>query len=406
MTKANPGKPGTQSHGPRSLATPFSDATKDSQDRGSADQAAAKPVFFIEAIMTRALGHRLAISATLVLGVALVLECTNEPGPFAPAPVASVTVAPPTPTVGVGETVQLTATTKDANGNVLAGRVVTWASSNTAVATVSPTGLVTGVAEGQSTITATSEGQSGTAALTVIPPVASVTVAPAPATVVVGQTLQLTATTKDANGNVLTGRVVTWETSNTGVATVSPAGLVTGVTPGPATITATSETKSGTAAITVVNLVFAGISSGGSHTCGVTTSGAAYCWGSNSSGQLGGPPSAACSIDYYGNGVPCSVIPLAVAGGLTFAAVSAGNVHTCGVTTGGAAYCWGDNTQGQLGNGSTASSGTPVPVAGTPTFAAGGPRQFFPCGVDASGGPNRWGVCGRWALGKRNATRR
>src|SRR2546422_254097 len=238
MTKANPGKPGTQSHGPRSLATPFSDATKDSQDRGSADQAAAKPVFFIEAIMTRALGHRLAISATLVLGVALVLECTNEPGPFAPAPVAS-----PTPTVGVGGTVQLTATTKDANGNVLAGRVVTWASSNTAVATVSPTGLVTGVAEGQSTITATSEGQSGTAALTVIPPVASVTAAPAPATVVVGQTLQVTATTKDANRNVLTGRVVTWETSNTGVATVSPTGLVAGGTPGQATITARSRSE-------------------------------------------------------------------------------------------------------------------------------------------------------------------
>src|SRR3989442_1341791 len=141
MTKATPGKPGTQSHGPRSLATPFSDATKDSQDRGSADQAAAKPVFFIEAIMTRALGHRLAISATLVLGVALVLECTNEPGPFAPAPVASVTVAPPTPTVGVGGTVQLTATTKDASGNVLAGRGGTWESSNTAVGTGSPTGV-------------------------------------------------------------------------------------------------------------------------------------------------------------------------------------------------------------------------------------------------------------------------
>src|SRR2546426_11126382 len=159
MTKANPGKPGTQSHGPRSLATPFSDARKDSQDRGSADQAAAKPLFFIEAIMTRALGHRLAISATLVLGVALVLECTNEPGPFAPAPVASVTVAPPTPTVGVGGTVQLTATTKDASGNVLAGRVVTWGSSNTGVGTGRPTGLVAGGAPGPGTVTA--GGQEG-----------------------------------------------------------------------------------------------------------------------------------------------------------------------------------------------------------------------------------------------------
>src|SRR3989449_908797 len=210
MTKANPGKPGTQSHGPRSLATPFSDATKDSQDRGSADQAAAKPVFFIEAIMTRALGHRLAISATLVLGVALVLECTNEPGPFAPAPVASVTVAPPTPTVGVGGTVQLTATTKDASGNVLAGRVVTWESSNTAVGTVSPTGLVTGVAQGQATITATSEGQSGTTSLTVIPVAAATVTAPPPtASVGPAQHLAAATTTKDGNGIVLTGLAVT-----------------------------------------------------------------------------------------------------------------------------------------------------------------------------------------------------
>jgi len=82
-------------------------------------------------------------------------------------PVASVTVAPPTASVVIGQTVQLTATTKDANQNVLTGRVVTWASGNTAVATVSATGLVTGVGQGQVTITATSETKSGTATVTV-----------------------------------------------------------------------------------------------------------------------------------------------------------------------------------------------------------------------------------------------
>src|SRR5207247_8917351 len=107
--------------------------------------------------------------------------------------------------------------------------------------------------------------------------VASVTVTPRPATVGIGQTVQLTATPKDANGNVLTGRVVTWASNNTAVATVGSTGLVSGVAQGQATITATSEGKTGTAAMTVVRLVFAPVSAGVTHTCGVTTRGAA-CW--------------------------------------------------------------------------------------------------------------------------------
>jgi len=167
-------------------------------------------------------------------------------------PVASVTVAPAAPSVNEGTTVQLTATPKDANGNPLSGRVVTWASSNTAVATVSSSGLVTGKVAGSATITATSEGQSGTATVTVVHvPVASVTVSPASASVQVGGTIQLTATPRDASGNPLSGRVVTWASSNTAMATVSSSGLVTGVAAGSATITATSEGQSGTSAITV-----------------------------------------------------------------------------------------------------------------------------------------------------------
>src|SRR5205823_4456166 len=169
-----------------------------------------------------------------------------------PTPVASVTVTPAAPTVPVGPTVQVTATPKDANGNPLNGRVVTWSSNNTAVARVNGSGLVTGVGAGTATITATSEGQSGTSDVTVtLAPVASVTVTPSPASVAVGLTVQLTATPKDANGNPLSGRVVTWSSNNTAVATVNGSGLVSGVTAGSATITATSEGKTGTSAVTV-----------------------------------------------------------------------------------------------------------------------------------------------------------
>ncbi len=168
-------------------------------------------------------------------------------------PVASVSVSPASASVSTGQTTQLTATPRDASGNPLSGRPVSWTTSNGAVATVSSSGLVTGAAAGSATITATSEGKTGTSAITVTSvPVASVTVSPASASVLTGQTVQLTAAPKDASGNPLSGRTVTWSSGNASVATVSSTGLVTGVTAGSATITATSEGQSGTSAVTVV----------------------------------------------------------------------------------------------------------------------------------------------------------
>src|SRR5207253_3147841 len=131
-----------------------------------------------------------------------------------PVPVATVTVAPASASIFVGDTKQLAVVTKDANGNELTGRSVSWVSDHPEIATVSSTGLVTGVAVGSATITATSEGKTGTSAITVTPiPVASVGVSLASASITVGQTTQASAVTRDANGNVLTGRVVAWSSS-------------------------------------------------------------------------------------------------------------------------------------------------------------------------------------------------
>src|SRR2546425_9580673 len=85
----------------------------------------------------------------------------------APVPVASVVVAPATASVSVGQTTQLTATPRDSTGAPLTGRAVSWSSDNAGVATVNGSGLVSGVAAGLANITATSEGKSGTAAVTV-----------------------------------------------------------------------------------------------------------------------------------------------------------------------------------------------------------------------------------------------
>ena len=168
------------------------------------------------------------------------------------APIASVDLAPTSAEVLAGATVQLSAIPRDAAGDPLSGRVATWTSSDDAVATVSATGLVTGIAIGSATITATSEGELGTAGATVIPaPVATVEVSPATTSVPAKSTTQLVATLKDANGNVLSGRAVAWSTDDVAVATVNGSGLVTGVTTGSVTITATSEGASGSSAVTV-----------------------------------------------------------------------------------------------------------------------------------------------------------
>jgi uncharacterized protein YjdB len=166
--------------------------------------------------------------------------------------VASVSLSPASASVAVGGTKQMTATPKDASGNTLTGRAVTWSSDNTAAATVSPSGLVKGIAAGTGNITATCEGQVGTSAITVIVvPVASVSVSPASASVAVGGNRQLTAVPKDASGNSLSGRTVTWSSDNSAAATVSSSGLVKGVAAGTAHVTATCEGQSGFSTITV-----------------------------------------------------------------------------------------------------------------------------------------------------------
>jgi hypothetical protein len=133
--------------------------------------------------------------------------------------------------------------------------LITWSSSNATVASVSTSGYVTALAPGTANIRATSEGVTGSAALTVSAPapapVAAVTVTPATASVPVGQTVQLSVVLRDATGTILAGRVVTWASANTGVATVSSSGVVTGVAAGQVNVTATSEGVTGQAAVTV-----------------------------------------------------------------------------------------------------------------------------------------------------------
>ncbi len=105
---------------------------------------------------------------------------------------------------------------------------------------------------------------------------------------------------------------------------------------------------------------FTMLSAGANHTCGLTLTGAVYCWGNGGTGQLGSLPEQFCATP-AGN-LGCTRTPALVGGGLSFATISAGTHHTCGVTVAQVAYCWGWNNNGQLGDGTTRLRVDPAPV--------------------------------------------
>ena len=130
---------------------------------------------------------------------------------------------------------------------------------------------------------------------------------------------------------------------------------------------------------------FVSVDAGDLYTCALTSSGAAYCWGGNSRGRLGDGSTS----DRY--------VPAAVTGGYVWAMIDAGDDHTCGVTTTGYGYCWGENEHGELGDGSTldSSSDGPQPIMFGEQFAVVIPNGFeegnHSCGLTPDGALYCWG---------------
>ena len=171
-----------------------------------------------------------------------------------PPPVSTVTVAPSTASLQVGGTQQFTATLKDANGNILTGRTITWASDNTAAATVNGTGLATAVAVGTPTITATSEAKSGSATLTVTAATVSAslsTVTASPGSIAAnGEVSTITVTAKNASGNPVSGVAVQLFATGSGNTLTQPAGVTNASGVATGTLSSTvAETKTVSATI-------------------------------------------------------------------------------------------------------------------------------------------------------------
>jgi alpha-tubulin suppressor-like RCC1 family protein len=128
-------------------------------------------------------------------------------------------------------------------------------------------------------------------------------------------------------------------------------------------------------------ITFTAISAAGEHTCGLTSAGPyhTYCWGNNDNGELG-----IGTTDAHSSPVP-------VGGGFTFTRIAAAGRHTCALTSAGATYCWGENRNGQLGDGTTTEQWTPKAVAVGLTFAALGGGAQFTCGLTSAGKAYCWG---------------
>jgi uncharacterized protein YjdB len=172
----------------------------------------------------------------------------------APAPVTSVAVSPSSATLVVGQTLELEAQPRDAGGHGLSGRAVTWSSNRPDIAAVTSSGIVAAVSAGSATVTALSEGRSGTAMITVnAPTVNRVEVTPATAAINIGGSFRLTATVYDTRGNVIPAAQVAWSSSDTRIAIVDNTGRVSAVRPGSVVVTATSGDKAGTASVSVRN---------------------------------------------------------------------------------------------------------------------------------------------------------
>ena len=204
----------------------------------------------------------------------------------------------------------------------------------------------------------------------------------------IAETRQLTATVSGADGAAVPGAAVTWGSLNPAVAGVDEEGLVNARVPGTTTIVASYRGVAASSVdltVTGPSVVYRSIAAGNRFTCALDDVGAAWCWGLNGQGQLGD-----------GSTSLARPRPALVSGSQRFTALATAFSHVCGLTASGEAWCWGANSQGQVGTGSATTSPVRAPsrVLGNATFAVIGAGLFQSCGIRTDGDVWCWGLGG------------
>jgi alpha-tubulin suppressor-like RCC1 family protein len=418
-----------------------------------------------------------AAVAVLVLGSG----CDSNPVTVSDPP--TVVVSPTEVSIAVGATQQFSAVVRDGSGAVVSAPQLTWSSDAVSVAGVDGTGRAAGLARGIARIKVDYQNVSATAVLTVrTTPSAQIT-GPANGTVVLpGTTVGFRGTATNSENAALSGAALVWtsdlngqlgtgasvdrndlrpgvhkvvltatdaagligrdsvsiqvvapptvqitapahqarfatetEISFAGSATASTGESLTGaalvwsssrdgalgtgtgvanatMSPGVHVVRLTATDAQGlvgtdSISVTILAIIRETITAGARHSCGLTRTGAAYCWGANNNGQLGD------------GSLESRTTRVAVAGGHVFVAIDAGDAHTVALTGEGTAYAWGMNQDGRLGDGTAMQRTTPVAVAGNHIFTTISAGYNHTAAVSASGAAYAWGWNERGRLG-------
>lgn len=309
------------------------------------------------------------VPATVVAFDFLVYVSTEVPYPN-----GYVDVTPSTLTIQNGLARQLTADVRDALGVAQSGETITWTSADTLVARVNEFGVVRAVGAGSTTISATSAGSGSGTRPNRTPASVTVTTTSLFAVLNAGRNFSCGATSAGA----------TWCWGRNAMGNLGDSSGVNAKVP--------------VAVLTPAEVTFTGVAAGGWHACGLTSGGYAYCWGQNNDGRLGS------------GDMNLHLAPVAVShpSGVTFTSLVAGGEHSCALTSGGQAYCWGYNGQGQVGRGNTSFATTPAAVTHPSgvTFASVSAGDFHTCALDTTGKAWCWGSNSEGQVGDSTITNR
>jgi len=313
----------------------------------------------------------------------LACACRDSAAPVLPAAL----IIPDSVVVFESDSILLHAQVTDSSGHQVTGQTVLWFSGDTSIASVSAAGVVHFTGVGRTFVAALAGGLSGRTVVTAVLQIQQMDLgsvyaqaSPTACAVTVkgsvycldtehGDSLRLLAT------NVGPVKQVAVGTDQACLLTIAGAAYCWGAVTTPVPVMGGHS--------------FESLTTGVSHVCGLTAAGEAFCWGLNSAGQLGNGDTTVTS----------SSAPVPVSGALTFRSIAAGDFQTCGVTTGGAAYCWGSNTALALGSADSTigRSFTPVAVAVDSPLTAVSAGALYGCARTTAGAAWCWG---NWQWGQ------